>query len=61
MSQTKNYYSPSSHEYVEIFYEKYNDYDYRNKKELIEKVKKNLGEVLTMNIRTISQKKRMVF
>ncbi len=56
VSQTKNYYSPSSHEYVEIFYEKYNDYDYREKKEWIEKVRKNLGEVLTMNIRTISQK-----
>jgi uncharacterized protein YbaP (TraB family) len=56
VSNTKNYYSPSSHEYVEIFYEKYNDYDYRTKKDLIEKVKKNLGELLTMNIRTISQK-----
>jgi len=56
VSNTKNYYSPSSHEYVEIFYEKYNDYDYRTKKELIEKIKKNLGELLTMNIRTISQK-----
>ncbi len=55
VSQTKNYYSPSSHEYVEIFYEKYNDYDYRNKKELIEKVNKNLGELLTMNIKPISQ------
>ncbi len=56
VSQTKNYYSPSSHEYVEIFYEKYNNYDYRDKKELIEKVRKNLGEALTMNIRSVSQK-----
>jgi uncharacterized protein YbaP (TraB family) len=55
-SNTKNYYSPSSHEYVEIFYEKYNDYDYRTKKDLVDKVKKNLGELLTMNIRMISQK-----
>ena len=55
VTNTKNYYSPSSHEYVEIFYEKYNDYDYRNKKELIEKVNKNLGELLTMNIRPISK------
>lgn len=56
VSQTKNYYSPSSHEYVEIFYEKYNNYDYRTKKELLEKVRKNLGEQLTMTIRSISQK-----
>lgn len=55
-SNTKNYYSPSSHEYVEIFYERYNDYDYRTKKDLVEKIKRNLGEQLTMNIRMISQK-----
>src|SRR6185503_14923177 len=53
MTQTKNYYSPSSHEYVEIFYEKYNNYDYRTKKELLDRVRRNLGEQLTMNIRPI--------
>lgn len=55
VSNTKNYYSPSSHEYVEIFYEKYNDYDFRNKKDLKEKVNKNLGELLTMKIQPISE------
>lgn len=55
LTRTKNYYSPSSHEYVEIFYERYNDYDYRDKKDLITKINKNLGELLTMNIRPIKQ------
>lgn len=56
VTQTKNYYSPSSHEYVEIFYEKYNNYDYRTKKELLNRIRRNLGEQLTMNIRSISEK-----
>ena len=33
-SSTKAYYSPSSNEYVNIAYEKYNDYDYRTLKEI---------------------------
>ncbi len=36
----KFYYSPSSNEYVNITYEKYNDYDYRDSKELDEKIGK---------------------
>lgn len=55
ISNTKNYYSPSSHEYVEIFYEKYNDYDFRHKKDLIKKVNQNLGELLTMKIQPIKE------
>lgn len=55
ITRTKNYYSPSSHEYIEIFYERYNDYDYRDKKELVQKINKNLGELLTMNVRPIKQ------
>lgn len=55
VSQTKNYYSPSSHEYAEIYYEKYNNYDYRKRDELMEKIDKNLGELLTMNIRPIKK------
>lgn len=55
-TKSKNYYSPSNHEYVEIFYEKYNDYDYRTKEDLLKKVNKNLGEAQTMNVRTVQQK-----
>lgn len=55
-SKTKNYYSPSSHEYVEIFFEKYNNYDFREKKDLAERVRKNLGEALSMHIRTLKEK-----
>jgi uncharacterized protein YbaP (TraB family) len=55
-SKTKNYYSPSSHEYVEIFFEKYNDFDFRVRKDFSERVRKNLGELLTMRIRTIREK-----
>ncbi|MBL7916759.1 MAG: hypothetical protein JNM96_00080, partial [Bacteroidia bacterium] len=55
LSRSKNYYSPSNHEYVEIFYEKYNDYDYRTKEDLVKKVNKNLGELLTMNVRPIGK------
>lgn len=36
----KFYYSPSSNEYVNITYEKYNDYDYRDNKEMDEKIEK---------------------
>lgn len=54
-TRTKNYYSPSSHEYVEIYFEKFNDYDYRGKKEFAVKVNKALGELLTMNVRNVKQ------
>lgn len=37
-TSSKSYYSPSCNEYVSIFYEKYNDYDYRTKKELEENI-----------------------
>jgi uncharacterized protein YbaP (TraB family) len=44
---TKSYYSPSSNEYVNIIYEKYNDYDFRDKNEIERKIeevfKKNYG------------------
>jgi uncharacterized protein YbaP (TraB family) len=53
-TKTKNYYSPSSHEYAEIFFEKYSDYDYRDKKELSARILKNLGESLTMNVRQLN-------
>lgn len=38
----KFYYSPSSNECVNITYEKYNDYDYRNIKEADERIEKSL-------------------
>ncbi len=54
-SKVKNYYSPSSHEYVEIFFEKYNSYDYREKKELQNRLQKNLGETFSMNLRKLKE------
>ncbi|MGE0567458.1 MAG: TraB/GumN family protein [Bacteroidia bacterium] len=45
---TKYYYSPSSHEYVEIFYERYNDYDYKSKDEFIKGIEYTLGANLSM-------------
>jgi uncharacterized protein YbaP (TraB family) len=41
-SDNKFYYSPSSHECVNISYEKYNDYDYMSVKDLEEKMIKNI-------------------
>jgi uncharacterized protein YbaP (TraB family) len=41
-SDSKYYYSPSSNEYVSIFLEKYNDYDYRDPQKLEKKIEKNL-------------------
>lgn len=41
-SRTKYYYSPSSNEYVNIIYEKYNDYDYRDPAKIEEKITKGL-------------------
>ncbi len=50
-SSEKSYYSPSSAEHVSIYYEKYNDYDYRNPekywKELKEYIKKSTSFNLT--------------
>lgn len=53
----KFYYSPSSNEYVNITYEKYNDYDYRNKNEIEEKISKALNSSTSMFI----QQKRSEF
>jgi uncharacterized protein YbaP (TraB family) len=39
-SGNKFYYSPSTNEYVSITYEKYNDYDYKDPKEIDEKIAK---------------------
>lgn len=41
-SNSKYYYSPSSNEYVNIIYEKYNDYDYRNPSKITERIVKNI-------------------
>ena len=38
----KYYYSPSSNEYVNVYYEQYNQYDYRSKKHFLDQVKKTL-------------------
>jgi uncharacterized protein YbaP (TraB family) len=40
---TKYYYSPSSNEYINITYEKYNDYDYRELGQMDEKIAAALG------------------
>lgn len=40
-ASNKFYYSPSSNEYVNINYEKYNDYDYRDLKKIDEKITKS--------------------
>jgi uncharacterized protein YbaP (TraB family) len=44
----KFYYSPSSNEYVNITFEKYNDYDYRNSAEMNEKIEKILKSSTSM-------------
>jgi len=44
-SSSKSYYSPSSNEYVNIVYEKFNDYDYRTIKETEELLIKNLKTI----------------
>lgn len=41
-SNTKYYYSPSSNEYVNIIYEKYNDYDFRDPAKIDERITKGL-------------------
>jgi len=43
-SSTKSYFSPSSNEYVNISYEKYNDYDYKTTTEIEEQMIKNIKE-----------------
>jgi uncharacterized protein YbaP (TraB family) len=47
-SSTKAYFSPSSNEYVNISYEKFNDYDYRTVKEFEEFIIKNIKEMNSM-------------
>lgn len=47
-SNNKVYYSPSSNEYVNIIFEKYNDYDYRNIKEIDAKITKNIKNNASM-------------
>jgi len=46
---SKFYYSPSSNEYVNITYEKYNDYDYFSVKDLEEKTAKNIRNFAGLN------------
>jgi len=45
---SKFYYSPSSNEYVNITLEKYNDYDFRDKKEVEKKIAENYRNNTTM-------------
>jgi uncharacterized protein YbaP (TraB family) len=47
-SGTKNYYSPSSTEYVRISYEKYNDYEYRELADIKKKIVENLNPDKTL-------------
>lgn len=44
-SASKLYYSPSSNEYVNITFEKYNDYDFRDVKEVEKKIEKTFSSV----------------
>ncbi len=48
-SSSKFYYSPSSLEYVNISYEKYNDYDYVSEKDFEEKTIKNIRKFAGLN------------
>jgi uncharacterized protein YbaP (TraB family) len=48
-SGSKFYYSPSSNEYVNITYEKYNDYDYLQEKDVEEKIVKNVRSFAGLN------------
>lgn len=41
-TERKAYYSPSSNEYVNIVYEKFNNYDYKSNDEFVELLEKNL-------------------
>ncbi len=47
-SNNKVYYSPSSNEYVNITFEKYNDYDYRNFKEMDTKIATSIKNTTSM-------------
>lgn len=49
-TNTKYYYSPSSNEYVNITYEKYNDYDYRDVKDLHKKIEENFHNTSSMQV-----------
>jgi uncharacterized protein YbaP (TraB family) len=48
-SSSKSYYSPSSNEYVNIVYEKYNDYDYRSIKDIEDILLKNVKNVNSLH------------
>ncbi len=56
-SKSKTYYSPSSGEHVNIDYEKFNDYDYRNPDEIWENVKRNTNNNASFIITNTSLKK----
>ncbi len=47
-TNSKVYYSPSSNEYVNITFEKYNDYDYRNFKEIDAKIATTIKNTTSM-------------
>ncbi|MDX2173248.1 MAG: TraB/GumN family protein [Bacteroidota bacterium] len=47
-TSNKVYYSPSSNEYINITFEKYNDYDYRNLKEMDSKIAKSIKNTTSM-------------
>lgn len=49
-TNSKYYYSPSSNEYVNITYEKYNNYDYRDVKDLHKKIEENFRNTSSMLI-----------
>lgn len=48
--QNKYYFSPSSSEHVNIEFEKYNDYDYRDKAEVFKDIKRNMTKNSSMMI-----------
>jgi uncharacterized protein YbaP (TraB family) len=57
-SGNKSYYSPSNNEYVNITFEKYNDYDYRNINEIEESINKSIknNTALLITNKTTSNK-----
>ncbi len=56
-SKSKTYYSPSSAEHVNIDYEKFNDYDYRNPDEIWDNVKRNTNNNSSFIISNTTLKK----
>jgi uncharacterized protein YbaP (TraB family) len=49
-SNTKFYYSPSSNEYINITFEKYNDYDYRDLNEIDSKIIQSVKNATSMKV-----------